>query len=89
MNMLMVANDNGKMPKSYLKKLRSIAKYDWKYEGVAKCFFTEIDNTEEAKFIAMKIVAVLSQELPGCFCSYVVDKKTLFYQDRLRGYIPI
>lgn len=73
------------MPKTCLKKLRSVAKLGWKYEQTAKCFLAAIDDKEEAKFVAMKIVAAMSQELPVCYCAYLIDRTTVFYQDRL-GY---
>lgn len=74
------------MPKSSLKKLRSLAKYDWKYEQNAECFFAEIDDIEQAKLVAMKIVAAMTQEAPSCYCSYMNGRETLFFQDRLNGY---
>lgn len=82
----MVANDNGKMPKSYLIKLRSLAKYDWKYEANAECFFAEINDIEDAKLVAIKVIAAMTQECPSCYCSYMNDRTTMFYQDRLNGY---
>lgn len=85
MGTLMVSNSNGKMAKSSLKTLRSVAKLDWKYEETAKCFIAEIDDIEEAKFVAMKIVAAITQELPACYCAYLIDRTTVFYHDRL-GY---
>ncbi len=81
----MVANDDGSMPKSSLKKLRSVAKLDWAYEETAKCLIAVIEDKEEAKFIAMKIVASMTQELPACYCAYLIDRTTVFYHDR-RGY---
>ena len=82
MNILMVANDNGAMPKACLKKLRSVTKQDWAYEGTSKCFLAVIDDKEEAKFVAMKIVAAMSEQLPACYCAYLIDRTTVFYQDR-------
>lgn len=82
MKTMIVANDNGKMPKKYLKKLCKLANYDWKYDETAKCFSTEIENFEHAKFIAMKVIAVFTQELPGCFCAYSEDRKAIFFLDR-------
>ena len=85
MNILMVANDNGKMPKSYLKKLRTVTKQSWEYEENAQCFIAVVEDIEEAKLIAMKIVASLTPELPSCYCAYMIDRVTRFYHDKL-GY---
>lgn len=73
------------MPKNYLKKLHLISKYDWKYEEHTACFFAEIDKMEEARFVAMKVIATITQELPSCYCAYLNDRTTIFTQDRF-GY---
>ena len=80
---LIVANNNGKMPKSYLKKLCKLANYDWKYDETAKCFITEIEDIKHARFVAMKVIAVFAFPLPACFCCYSEDGKSKFFLDRL------
>lgn len=85
MNILIVANDNGKMPKSCFKKLRTVTKLGWEYEENAQCFIAVVEDIEEAKLIAMKIVASFTPKLPSCYCSYMIDRVTKFYHDRL-GY---
>lgn len=89
MNAIMVANNNGKLPKSYIEKLKKIANLQWTYVDVAFCISAELDDIEEAKFIAMKIIAAFSTELSSMFCSYIKNNETVFFQDRLNGYSEV
>lgn len=89
MKKILVANNDGRMPKGFLEQLKSISKLDWHYDEVAKCFYAEIDNEKEAKFLSMKIIANSIGILNLCFCSYIENGITVFFYDRLKGYIPM
>lgn len=65
MKKILVANDDGRMPKGFFEQLKS--KLDWHYDEVAKCFYAEIDNEKEAKFLSMKIIAISIGILNLCF----------------------
>lgn len=89
MKQIVVANSEGKLPKSYIEKLKSIKPLQWSYVDSAFCISANLDDIEEAKFVAMKIVAALSTGLPTIYCSYISGNEVKFFHDRLRGYIEI
>ena len=78
MRQLMVANDDGVMSKEHLKKLCYLAKCDWQYDETSKTYQAEIENIEEARFIAMKVRAAFF-ELPAIFCCYSEGRKSIFF----------
>ena len=88
-NIMVANNDGGGVPKGFLKQLKSISKLDWHYDEASKYFCAEIGSEKEAEFLSMKIIAISFGILNLCFCAYIEDEITIFFYDRLRGYIPI
>ncbi|MFR9543617.1 MAG: hypothetical protein SNH27_16410 [Rikenellaceae bacterium] len=90
LNCLMVANNCGKLPKMVVKQLKQVSNLTWRYDTSAHCYVADLNNYEEAKFISMKIIAIISGDYPDCYCSYVnlAKNKTLFFWDKLNGYRP-
>lgn len=87
---LVVANNCGKLPKRVIKQLKQVSSLNWRYETSAHCYVADLNNYNNAKFISMKIIAILTGELPECYCSYlnIAKNTTLFTVDRLNGYSP-